>query len=379
MKKPAMLALFGVCFLFAGVASATHKNWLLKDGGAACHFATPLSDDRVVYSSGALLNTTASNRTVICPISLASRWGSNGPGTYTFDANEWAEAMLAVVNFQRQSFAPSRTVSCYAGMQAHNGSKYYSTTVSNTGGIGSGEIKLADASNYSNPNSFGSFWGSDATHTLEANEGLTAASLDYNCVLPTLTAILGYKVMLCQLADNCDSLHNPDALPSTFPDPWDLTPIWNNVQVSGIECSAATTASGVSGITRSESGITNSSSSELDVFCPITPPADDSAEHNRFISFTNVQYSGGTALSGCVAGGTCPDCKLTWVTRDGSTSESASFTKVAGLTRRVRLDVYKTLIGPEVQVGVMCRLPSNVTLEGITSTVSVSPVDDNGI
>ncbi|WP_437725493.1 hypothetical protein [Sorangium sp. So ce861] len=364
MKKITIVALVAAALSVSHSALATHKAWLMKDGGAECTFAYPEATDRL-DSSGAIYNSSTSARDVICPVALSGRWGSNG--ATAFDAKRWADALSAVVYFDRRG-AGTRTVSCYAAMRASDNSVYYSASVSDTGGSGVDRLDLAGSTSGAGP------WagGTGNGNTLEAHEDTVVKGLEFVCVVPGQTAILGYKAKLCQLTGDCTNGGG---------DPEDESAIattGNYVQTSGIECSAAGTEGTVASVYRNGYGATNLGSSPVDIFCPIAPPSDDSREHNRSVTDTTVYYSdlyntSGSNLNSCVGGATCPSCRLMWYDRDGVMQDTGALSKVAGV-RKLRQGVSSELIGKELQFGVMCRTPPGLTIEGITSLVTVSEI-----
>ncbi|KYF82407.1 hypothetical protein BE18_15645 [Sorangium cellulosum] len=364
MKKITIVALVAAALSLSHSALATHKAWLMKNGGAECTFAYPEATDRM-DSSGAIYNSGTSERDVICPIALSGRWGSNG--TTAFNAKRWGDALSAIVYFDRRG-AGTRTVSCYAAMRASDSFVYYSASVSNTGGSGVGRLDVAGST------SGGGQWagGTGNGTTLEAQEDTVVKGLEFVCSVPERTAILGYKAKLCQLTGDCT--HGSG-------DPEDDTTIstsgWNYVQTSGIECSAAGTEGAIASVYRHGYGATNLGSSPVDIFCPVAPPSDDSREHNRSVTDTTVYYSdlyntSSSNLNSCVGGATCPSCRLMWYDRDGIMQDTGALSKIAGVRKLHQAGT--ELIGKELQFGVMCRTPPGLTIEGITSLVTVSDI-----
>ena len=60
--------------LAARDALAVHKNWVLKNGGSQCVFASPDANfDFVDYGTW---NNANFPRTLICPVALSARWGA---------------------------------------------------------------------------------------------------------------------------------------------------------------------------------------------------------------------------------------------------------------------------------------------------------------
>ncbi|XXX71947.1 hypothetical protein WMF30_30305 [Sorangium sp. So ce134] len=360
MKVSLILALIASCLLTSGFASATHKAWLLKSGGAECQFQFPSATDHLDVD-GSLYNDSTGTRTVNCPLTLASRWGSNGIVHFASNEYPWVDARSAIVYLQRRG-AGVRSVSCNAVMETTSGSRYYSATRSDTGDEGIVRIDLASQLSGS------AQWASDSSSTLEQNEALYALSLAFSCFVPSDTAVLGTKAKLCQYQPDCfHALVDPEVAESGGDGI-----SGNYVQTSGIECSPVSAPG--SDIVRGYDGITNNGTSSLDVFCPITPPADDTDENIRRVRLTSVRYTSGSNASNCVAAGTCPSCSMVWYGRDGVLHSSAPFPKDPAGSRTLLqpgLDIYN--VGQEVQFGVMCHLPGGgTTIEGLTSLVTVT-------
>jgi hypothetical protein len=363
MKKFTLIGLVASLLLMTGLAAATHKTWMLKNSGANCVWATPSTNDRLGIAY--LYNYTTSSRMAICPVALSGRWGSNGPGGYGFNAKRWGAVRSAIVYGQRQG-AGYRTLSCSGWMKASNGSNYFSQTVYNSGDLGMAKMVIASEQEpFLNPPSVG--WGG----TLEANEGLTAVSLDYYCSVPDRSAILGYKAQTCQTYEDCYEGQDPEyANGSGVAGSW--------AQTSGIEC--APTSDSPTNIWWSHRGMTVTGNSPLTVFCPITPVADDTHEINREVRYTTVRFAGGSASSSCVSSGTCPSCRLMWFGRDGLQYNSPPFAiDSAGNSKVAQSFTDKYNVGREVSLGVECRVPSGVSIEGLYSYVTRAGVTDGGI
>ncbi|HET9956170.1 MAG TPA: hypothetical protein VFQ61_16800 [Polyangiaceae bacterium] len=360
MKISALLAMATACLLTSGFAFATHKAWLMKNSGADCQFLSATAGDTVT-TGGALKNSTAGNRTALCPQTLASRWGSNG--TPVFDARTGVDARHAAVYLNHQT--ASSAASCYAVMTASTGALYYSATVSDSGAAGVGRITLANQIGDTGA------WAAGLGNTIEANEDLYAVGLAYVCTLPPNTSVLGTKVKLCQLSTDC----HESGSDAEFDHVGGTSTLRQNVQTNGIECSATQNPSQ---IVKSENGIKNNGPAANTVFCPIVPPADDTAEVTRDMWFTSVYYSGGSDASNCVSSGTCPSCNLTWTDHAGVVSNGAVIAKDTSATFKLSQNG-PVRVGTEVAVGVLCTLPAATTLEGITAQTTITGVQQGGM
>jgi hypothetical protein len=261
-------------------------------------------------------------------------------------------------------YKAGNTPSCWAVMSS--GSVFrFSQTIWATSTVGPQKIAVASQNN----------WGGE----LEANQAVTARSLDFVCSLPGAdisgnTYLYGYKVKICQTNTGCsDGLLDHD-------DGVDSREGLTYVQTSGFECSPQEIWDAPY-IRRSLDGIAAVSSATFGpgVFCPITPPADDSYEHHRATSQTRVYYKGGSTSSDCVQNRTCPECYLEWWDRDGNLYQSAQFvvspfqgyvmqaTDPGGASNPANM-------GTDVQAGMLCWLPPGVTLNGINAVMSLTRV-----
>jgi hypothetical protein len=365
MKPIALFALAVATFLHVGLASASHKSWLQKNGGADCVFSTPNSSDSL--AGGVFGNrSTTQTRTAICPVGLSGRWGSNG--ATAFNPTRWGRALSAVLYFNKGQ--SNTTISCSAAMQDSGGSVYYSQSASNSGAAGAQRLTVA-APIARGGGRFGSTWGEGTS--LEQNEWKEAKSLAFHCSLPPQTTVWGYKVKTCQLTADCatDMGNDPEADATGFD-------FQNIVQANGIECQSEGPTSEVVNISRTEAGANNWAETPRRVFCPFQPPTDDTWEHDRAVAFTKVYYMNGSTDSNCYALGTCPRCELKWWSRNGTAGSQLLNTAVAGGVNDhyIRGPSSNVNIGKETQVGVSCLVPGGVAIKGITAYMSVSRVTD---
>lgn len=369
LKKTIWLAVLSSGVLCAGLASATHKNWLLKDGGAECAFWSPGTRD---YSNGILKNLDGYDKSAVCPIALSGRWTPTVNGT-VFDTPRWANALGAVVYVSKAT--SSSSVSCYSVGKFTDDAVYYGMSVTNSGAAGVQGLELAVQRPWAGG---GSTWG-DGTD-LEAHEQQTLRSLSFVCVLPgDGSGVIGHRAKICQLTADCweDGMGAGEGSVSTPPptNPVPSSTSWNFVQTSGVEC-VPEGPTGVSGWQRTASGMLNNNAGASRVFCPLTPPADDSAESNRATTQPVVYFSGGSSSYNCVTNGTCPQCKLRWWRRNSVTAqESSVFTAVSsGGTLGSYILGGGTNLGKEIAVGISCNVPRGVTISGVQAGMSTSGI-----
>lgn len=158
-------------------AFATHKNWVLRNTGSQCAFATPgLGTDN--HSSGTF-NGASYARFANCPVSLSARWGSTSSPSFAPPLS--GAAMSAVVYVVNN--AAGQELYCMArarmGSGGQLGSLYYNRTVTRTAG-GDGLVSVA--------------YGSDWAETMEPNQALTMRSLDLECRIPAnFSGVYAYK------------------------------------------------------------------------------------------------------------------------------------------------------------------------------------------
>jgi hypothetical protein len=352
MKRLSFLIFLIAGLLQSSIASATHKNWLLKNGGAECAFASLITSQE--RYPGLLENTFTSDRTAICPVALAARWGdSNYPSP--FPPPRSADARSAIVYGYNPT--ASSSLSCYAVAQTSDGSLYYSQTISK-GGQGVARLDIATDQG---PGGMGN-WGYGSS--LEQSDlYIQPKSLDFNCtVAKNGGRIYGYKVKMCQYQAECGGR---GLTPEPEADTVGAGPTGENVvQISGAECVPET------GILRNLTGVSGG------IYCPIAPPSDDTKEHPRYLSGTQVYYSGGTTNSDCVSVGTCPTCALVTYDRNGTRIVGKVFTKSDGrVLHQPEPGAAKFQIGYETNVGLSCTTTKSLTtIQGATSYISISTI-----
>ncbi len=353
-------------------ASATHKSWLLKSPGTGCVFNSPNSSEEHAAASW---NYSTSSRFITCPVAIAGRWGNSDvtPNVVGYNDPGWARAMSA--NIYVLNGKPGTGLSCTLRARLGTGSQqdflFFSRTVTTTVG---GESTLALAKSSS--------WGPG---TLETNEALPVRSMDFECNIPGVgssgpSGVFAHKVRLCQHKVNCDDeegANNHELNVRSKQGPGVTSWGENFVQTHGIECGSTSDL-----VERSETGITNTDTTPRWITCPISPPADDSAEHNdRNITALKVFYAG-TAAPNCQQNQTCPDCVLVWRDRASGNAVFTSnqfpwkndqytpgYLRLPGPTEAAQIN-----LAQEDSIVVRCLVPAGQTLKGITAKLSVTAV-----
>lgn len=350
----AALALVITVCVFPNRAHAVHKAWLLKNSGLQCAFSTP-NPDLDNYYGAALANGSSNSRSVICPIALAGRWGSSNP---VVAPPLWGGAYAA--NIYLLNNKPGTAVSCTVRARLGSGSIRYSRTVSTTAG---GAIHLTPG--------FSGDWGG----TLETYETDTLRSMDFDCSLPgNYSTVYGYRVRICQnLSDGVDCGDPSTPNGEAFSIPYYAGLEW--VQTSGSECMVWSNNNWERGHFGGKNVSTNSGD-WVSVYCPITPPAEDTNESTRSIDTVAVYYKPGQ-------GGTIPVCQATWTDRWASVDPytpqeywSTSFAQASFPTRLERTaDIQVRL---DVGMAVYCDVPPGATIQGVTTRLGVAPVSGGG-
>ena len=345
------LSIVAVVAASASPANASHRSWIMKNPGGQCVFNTPFGDSNDGYGT-TIQNFANGNRSVSCPVTLASRWGTRTGGSW--GVTRGADAWAAIV-YSFTALDPSGTTSCFASTRATNndaasGSQFFGKTVTVTGTTGLKTIVLAS----------GGSWG--AGTSLEGNDTLTARGLVFTCSLPKFgSSIEGYKVKLCQHNHNC-YLPEPGANGENTSGPSQGSQV---VTTSATECWADASSPDAYRVTV---GMANGSSfdSQL-VHCPIVPPADDTVE------VSNRQVVGATAI---FSGDSNQTCALHWSHRSPSfeTDSSAPFQVTNAAFPQERGLLGPVQIGLDISMVVDCWIPPQVTLKGLINTVSISPV-----
>jgi len=353
MNKLFVLLSFVSVLAFNRAAHATHKNWVLKDAGNHCAFASP--NPEYEYYTDTLTNLGPDGRMVECPVSLAGRWGASAP--LAFAPPRWANSMWG--NVYVENYTPMNVI-CEAAATMSSGLLYWGNPVSSAGQTGVITLPV------NNNNTWG---GSLQTHQTE-----TVKSLVYECSLPQSANVKGYKVKICQINTTCADLNSNDQ-------GIDARESESYVQESGLNCSGNLNefnSNYVPNFSRGLNGITNTSPIWSPLWCALTPPADDSYEHQRILKHTRVYYTGGARNSTCVDDGTCPSCVLSWNRRSatdptGYTTSHFNFATDSSGRSYLEQPAGETVnLGIETDVVVHCQTAPGTTINGITSSMSTT-------
>jgi hypothetical protein len=336
-------------------ASAHHEAWILRDSGVQCAFNTPLSGGYDNYYDG-LYNGATYSRWMSCPVSLSARWGSSSP---SYGTSLWGRASAAAIYVVNQK--PGTAFSCQAQARVASGGLRYSRVVSTTAG---GDQRLM-------PN-FASDWGG----TFEAAKGERLTSLEFACQVPAnYSGVYGYKVRMCIRNSAC--VPNGDFGESGA----SLAPpaLTDSVQTSGIACMSSDDIN----LVRSELGAKNVGTNYVSVFCPITPPADDTNEvGSRKAHQVRVYYRGKTRLPG----ENPLICQLHARTRNWASPHNFVTTKLVSPAfvkqdgENVALNDFFVGKGADgisradIALSVHCDLPPGYTIQGITSRIAIPAV-----
>ena len=262
MNKSSIFAAlaFAALAAFPNNASATHKNWVLKNAGNQCSLYR--SDGKEWYGSSLWWSPpsgTTSNAYATCPVSLSGRWGNSG--AIPFSPNRKAQVMHAMVYANAQQ---GKAITCTARARMYNNFLYWGVAGSATSATPAGNVTVF-------VNSARNDWGGD----LQTHRNEEIVSLDIGCTLPPWSGIDGYKVKLCQF--NTDRCRDTGGTAPTDSDATNnMDSKYTAVQTSAIECVAQ---NDYGDIRRSADGIKNHLTSwtgEDYVQCPLTPPSDDS-------------------------------------------------------------------------------------------------------
>jgi hypothetical protein len=336
-------------------ASAHHEAWILRDSGVQCAFNQPISGGSDNYYDG-LYNSASYTRWMSCPVSLSARWGSSSPSYGTALWGRASAAAIYVVNGK-----PGTAFSCQAQARVASGGLRFSRVVSTTAG---GDQRLM-------PN-FDSDWGG----TFEAAKGEKLTSLEFVCQVPANhSGVYGYKVRMCIRNSACVQNGGYGESGASIAPP----ALTDWVQTSGIACMASDDVN----LVRSELGAKNVGTNYVSVFCPITPPADDTNEiGSRKANKVSVYYRGKTRA----AGESPPTCQLHARTRNWSNSSNSTTDKVVSGAfvkeegEIVTLDNFVVGKGSDgssradIALSVDCDLPPGYTIQGVTSTIAIPAV-----
>lgn len=188
MKHVNFLLLLPLALVFTSTnASATHKSWLLQDAGTACQSQWSNYDADIRYAAGSVYNVSSSSRSVVCPVTLAGRFGaSSSPGWGSYVMTQSMKARDGDVFVYDAS--STSDVSCFAQALGQNGTMYYSRTVSSTS-TGAQTLEVFDTPNLT--------WGGVMT-----NQNVAIRAIGYRCSLPQYSYVYGYMVNLCQISSS---------------------------------------------------------------------------------------------------------------------------------------------------------------------------------
>jgi hypothetical protein len=337
--------------LVCSPAWASHKAWVLYHGGGDCAFQSPRIHPVYAGDGGdiVLRNKHNFNRTAVCPIAAAGRWGSSG--TENFGVQRWAEAKRAYVRVYNGHLTEPLTCQAVARLRvsiAPGGSLYYGTARSVTG-QGNHTIELVRPAP---PDDFWTQWGGD----LETNEGARLRSLDFQCTLPAqapgslYSYIRGYGVAVCQKLEDCGE-GNPTRV--------ELMDGEVSIQGNGASCSSSSRDA-----VRGAEGLLPSLNQSATVSCPILPASQDSHEHSGSFKHLQLHYTG-TGSAGCENNGTCPRCVLRWE-RDDGVSRGESSVLVWQPGGYVEL-LTSGVIPNWSTAGLQCLVPKGQRIRGYTA------------
>lgn len=191
--KGAALALVALGLTWSAHGLASHNSWVLKDSGIACSFLSYDGDVNNGINRGIGVSHSISGlKTVICPVTLAGIWPSNGSVTYA--RNMTARALFSAVQvFDNNS---SQNVNCQAQATTSTGSIYYSQSAY-TSGTGWQKIWLKTHQS-------GATWGySLGTGNYYLN------ALNYYCNLPPATQLHQINTGICAGPNGCVNIEAP--------------------------------------------------------------------------------------------------------------------------------------------------------------------------
>jgi hypothetical protein len=362
--KPILISIVGLVGWSGatGTAHATHKSWVLKNSGGQCFFTSYSGVDSDLPSNRMeISNWSTSARYAICPLPLSARWGSSA-GAAIFSPPRWARAMTGKAVIVNNNTAGS-VFDCVARARLADESIYYSRLATTTT-TGPQALRVAI--------------DSDWAGILEAAEGSALKSLDFECRVPANNAgnpsyINGYHVKICQFTQQCNATGDDEGPPL---EGLDFDGDYAYVQTNGFEC-MATDRYEADMVTREYQGIKNTASYRHLVFCPITPPADDSWWHQRKVEKARVYYKNSNGASS-----PAPECFLEWRQHSASLYSlvdawSNNFVLQQG-TDYVEQPTSTISIGVDVALGVGCFIEPNQTIKGVTARLSLTRIT-NGI
>jgi hypothetical protein len=213
-------------------------------------------------------------------------------------------------------------------------------------------------------------WGLD----IGTGATLTIRTMVYSCSVPNNSYILAYEEKICQYPDNNPPANGTCAGGDTSPSQGQADTI-TAVQDNGLACLADASNQGTVFMWRNGSGLQNTGTNPLSIYCPLSRPSSDSRTQQGALSVGNseVYWRGDPPTN----------CKLSC--RDQFT---ASVSYSAGFSMRQTSFVdHLNSNRPEVPhisswqrtcsgaLGLDCSLPSLTTMLGIIHEESVPPVD----
>ena len=348
----------------ASPASATHKNWQLKNTGSQCHF-TSYTTSEPPAADMSLNNYTSQPRFAVCPVTLAGRWGSSANPVNAVP--RWAAAMSAKVIIAHNNTA-GLNFDCTLRARLATEALYYSATAF-TNTTGSQALNVATNSQ----------WGG----TLEAQQLHTVRSMDFYCFIPPQEAngsasyIDAYQVKICQVGQSCNDNNAP-----THEGPAQeivSTGHYNHVQTSGFECTVGDYHE-ANNFQRGYVGIKNAASYSIGVFCPITQPSDDSGFHDRLIFDAKVHYSSPTANT------PIPTCQLRARSWGGNLFplqgyDSSLFTAGSGADAGTVVQPQQQnglAVHKDLSMGIWCGVQPGQTIKGVTARLSQTEINGGG-
>ena len=168
---------------YAGTASATHKSWVLRELGSSCFISSPQPHAK---GNGSFTMYKDTGWDMVCPVTLSGMFASTGQ--LSFQIPQWAAALDGVVYVYNAS--AQSTVRCSATVIAWNDSIYWSGEVAS---VGQGYKSVTVNSNASD-------WGGSL-----GSGSVSIESLQYKCIVPKNSTVLGHSTRICQRDANCHS------------------------------------------------------------------------------------------------------------------------------------------------------------------------------